>query len=361
MNLFAGLGRTAPSMLMAGSHQSCSTDAGLAYGFRELGWDVAEVSVYDGLILSEILALRTAARLIAPLSKRSFNTAILNEAKRLRPDILFAVKGTFIAKSTVIMLREWGIPTVIFYPDYRLQYPGLDEGMLDACDLIITSKSFQVPYLAERIGEGRVAFVHHGYVPAVHRRRTPEGATPEYLWDVSYVGNASPSKVEWLVDVARHIGDRRFIVVGHRWMEAAKGTPLEPFILGHGLAGDHFARVIEHSRINIALHMGKGGNQGWEDLVSTRTFEIPASGGFMLHIDNPEVRSLFKVPEEIDVFSSTDELNAKIDYYLKHPDERIAMVERASRRCVPAYSLGARAREITDLLAARGIRGVPGS
>lgn len=355
MTLFANLARTAPSMLMAGSHISYSTDAGLAYGFRELGWDVAEVSIYDSMIASDLTALRVAAKLTAGLAIRSFNDAILAEAERLRPDIMFAVKGTYIAKSTVMTLRGWGIPTVIFYPDYRLEYPGLDEGMLDACDLIITSKSFQLPYFAERMGERRVAFVHHGYVQALHRRRTPEGATPDYLWDVSYVGNASPSKLEWLVDVARHIGDRRFIVVGHRWKEAARGTPLESFVLGHALVGDHFARAIEHSRVNIAFHMGKGGSQGWEDLVSTRTFEIPASGGFMLHIDNPEVRSLFDVPGEIDVFSSSDELNTKIDYYLDHSEQRLAMTERAHKRCVPAYSLAARAEEIAGILGDRKI------
>ncbi|MEO8373757.1 MAG: glycosyltransferase [Sphingomonas bacterium] len=355
MTLFASLGKAAPSMLMAGSHQSWSTDAGLAYGFRELGWDVAEVSVHDALITSHLLPLRVAARMTLPLAVRSFNAAILAEARRLRPDIMFAVKGTYIAKSTVTTLREWGIPTVIFYPDYRLEYPGLDEGMLDACNLIITSKSFQVPYFVERMGEDRVAFVHHGYVQSVHRRRTSEGMTPDYLWDVSYAGNASPSKLEWLVEVARHIGYRRLIVVGHRWKEAARGTPLEPFVLGHALVGDHFARVIEHSRINIAFHMGKGGSQGWEDLVSTRTFEIPASGGFMLHIDNPEVRSLFDVPSEIDVFSSSDELNTKIDYYLDHSEQRLAMTERAYKRCVSAYSLAARAEEIARILEDRNI------
>lgn len=360
MTLFAHLDKTAPSMLMAGSHISYSTEAGLAYGFRELGWDVAEVSVHDSLIASELIALRVAAKLTGSLAARSFNDAILTEAKRLRPDVMFAVKGTYIAKSTVMTLREWGIPTVIFYPDYRLEYPGLDEDMLDACDLIITSKSFQVPYFAERMGESRVAFVHHGYVPALHRRRTPEGAMPDYLWDVSYVGNASPSKLEWLVDVARHIGDRRFIVIGHRWKEAARGTPLEPFILGHALVGDYFARAVEHSRINIAFHMGKGGSQGWEDLVSTRTFEIPASGGFMLHVDNAEVRALYEPDREVALFSSKAELIDKIGYYLEREDERLAITRAGHERCVPAYSLATRAGEIADLLVGRGIRGAIG-
>jgi spore maturation protein CgeB len=55
------------------------------------------------------------------------------------------------------------------------------------------------------------------------------------------------------------------------------------------------------------------------------------------------------------VFSSSDGLNEKIDYYLDHPGQRLAMTERAHKRCVPAYSLAARAEEIARILEDRKI------
>ena len=40
--------------------------------------------------------------------------------------------------------------------------------------------------------------------------------------------------------------------------------------------------------------MGVADETQWKDLVSTRTFEIPACKGFMLHVDNSEVREFFE-------------------------------------------------------------------
>jgi spore maturation protein CgeB len=94
----------------------------------------------------------------------------------------------------------------------------------------------------------------------------------------------------------------------------------------------------------------------WEDLVSTRTFEIPAAKCFMLHIDNEEVRDLFNPGSEIDVFSSGEQLSNQIDFYLARPDLRAKLIERAYRRCVPAYSYDARAQQMIGLM---GIGSIP--
>ena len=70
----------------------------------------------------------------------------------------------------------------------------------------------------------------------------------------------------------------------------------------------------------------------------------------MLHVDNHEVRQLFTPGEEIDVFRDAEELCEKIDYYLAHDEVRREMVEKAYKRCVPAYSYDERARVIADRL-----------
>ena len=342
-------------MLIPGEFAYWSTGAGLAQGFRELGWDVGEVVIGDHLIGGHSLPLRIVQRLLGPLSKRSYNEAILRAADELKPQLMLTVKGNYIARQTLHALRSRGIATVNFYPDYKFEYEGFDPAIFGDYDQTITSKSFQLDHLRERFGADRISMVHHGYVPLAHRRRTPPGAEPDYQWDIAFVGNASPNKRDWLIEIARRFPERRMIIVGNRWPALARGTPIEPMILGHGLTGEYYARVIEHSRINIAIHQGKAGAQNWEDLVSTRSFEIPACGGFMLHIDNPEIRSLFAVPDEIDTFATPAELGDKIAYYLERPEIRRAMIERAYARSVPAYGLSERAREIAGLLVERGV------
>jgi glycosyltransferase involved in cell wall biosynthesis len=352
--IFAPLAPSAPSILFAGDMQSCSTGMGLVQGFRSFGWDVAEVSLRDASIITEDRTLRGVGRLIAPFVVRAYNRAILKQAALLRPDIMLTVKGLYIDPETLRALRRQNIRTVNFYPDYKFEYPGFDEQWLSGYDLVATTKSFQVDYLAQRLGAERVALVHHGYVPDVHRRRTTPGREPVYLWDLGYVGNASPNKFDWLSRIVAALPDLSMIVVGHGWSEMAAGTPVERFVLGHALTGDHFARVIEHSRINLAVHHGNVSSaHGWEDKVSTRTFEIPASGGFMLHVDNDDLRSLYEPEVETGVFEGADDLIAKIRYYLDNPEERHAIAERGHARAVPAYSLTSRAAELAELFRSR--------
>lgn len=358
---FAPLGNAAPSMLIAGNLLSYSTGAGLAQGFRALGWDVAEVSVHDALITSDRIALRLVARATLRLAIDHYNQAILAQAARLRPSIMLTVKGVHIRPETIRSLQRMGIRTVNFYPDYKFEYAGFDEAWLLAYDLVVTTKSFQVDYLVERMGADRVAMVHHGYVPDLHRRRVLPPEQPRYLWDIAYVGNASANKLAWLTQVARAFPDRSMIVAGNGWSGHSAGTPLERSVLGYPLIGDHFARVVEHSRINLAVHHGDAGSaHGWEDKVSTRTFEIPACGGFMLHVDNDEVRSLYEPGREIDTFSGEEQLIERIAHYLANEQQRAAMTAAGHARCVPTYSLTQRAAEIAGTMTDRGLLAATG-
>lgn len=164
--------------------------------------------------------------------------------------------------------------------------------------------------------------------------------------DCLYVGNYSPHKLNWLLALRRGLPAISLMIVGAGWRDAVRGTELDPCYLGHGLIGDAYARAVQTARVNLALHGGPKGARGWEDLVSTRSFEIPACRGFMLHIDNEEIRSLFTPEQEIGVFSTQSGLCEKLAYYLERPELRAAMIERAFARCVPAYSYDARAVEI---------------
>jgi spore maturation protein CgeB len=220
-------------------------------------------------------------------------------------------------------------------------------------DQIITTKSYHLDHLRDTYGAERTGFVHHGYAPQVHARRH-HGEVP-YRWDISHIGNFSPYKFEYMLAVAQAFSDRKIAVIGNGWAGPAQGTALAPHVLGYPLVGDYFARAIEESRINVAMHHGPVPPDGWQDVTSTRTFESPASGGFMLHIDNDEVRSLFVPGEEIDVFADAASLCERIGHHLEHGDARRRIALAGHARCVPAYSLDARAAELAALLRARGI------
>lgn len=323
----------------------------LAQGFRDLGWAVEEIDEREFVLTGRSLLTRLERRLMAPLHRNTYNTAILEAAERQNALFALTIKGVSVTGSTLAALRHRGTKTVNYYPDFSFSFTGFDEALFEGYDLIATTKSFHVEHIAKRLGRERVALVHHGFSPLVHRPLHPRMLDEsQFVHDVLYIGNASPYKLTWLSALAQAMPDIDFLVAGNGWTKLAKGTPLERHVLGRALVGDFYAREVGRARISIGLHMGPAGENDWQDLVSTRTFEIPACRGFMLHIDSAEVRDLFDVPSEIDVFSSPDELIAKVRYYLANFDVRQAVAEAGHTRAWRDHSMQARAREIAALI-----------
>lgn len=338
---------------MATEFSPGATGDGLGEALRRIGWDVAEVDHRHYALKGKTLAERIGARAMHGFLTASYNAQILALAEQVNAQVMVAVKGNFISVETLAKLGAAGVRCVNYYPDFRFDHPGITPAALAQYDLIATTKSFQVDYLTAAHGAQRTAFVPHAYNADVHRRYY-SGDIP-YRWDVSMIGNPSPQKARYMIAVAEAFPDRRIAAIGSEWAKYAAGTALAPYVVGHPLMGDFFARAIEESRINIAVHMGPRSPGGWEDAVSTRTFEIPAAGGFMLHIDNAEVRTLYDPGREIDVFTTPESLCERIGYYLDNEDRRLEVARAGTARCIPAYSLDARATELAACLAERGI------
>lgn len=322
---------------------------GLVPGFRDRGWLVDEVDVSHYLKPRPSLAGRIEGRLRRRQSLAAFQQAIIDSVDRHDARVFITVKGVGVEASTLRKLRKRGVFLLNYYPDNQFNDTPIE--LLANYDLVVTTKSFQVAELSGTLSAERVGFLHHGYSPEHHRPI----ATSEKQRDVDilYIGNASQAKAEFLIALAAALPEARMRVIGDRWLTFARGTALEPAIVGQVLHGDYYAGEIARAKIVLAVHMGVDRRTGFEDLVSTRTFEIPACGGFMLHVDNPEVRSLFAVPGEVDTFATAAELVDKVHYWLAHPEERQAVAARGHARAVPAYSYVKRANELARMVEER--------
>ncbi len=343
--------RAPHGLVLAAEFAAGNTGTGIAQGLRAQGWDVEGVSYADNAVGGSTVPMKILSRLSTPFARAAYEAALLRAVEETQPAVFLTVKGQFLSADFLAGLRRRGIVTANYYPDYHFDYAAVAQDSFPHYDLFLTTKSFQVDWLNRAVGPGRVHLVHHGYIPAVHHPRLDPIGEAGMTADIAYIGNHSAYKERWMLAVAKAFPRARIAIIGTRWAAATRGTALEPFVTGHAPHGDFYARAIQTSRINVAFHMGPHTN-GWQDLVSTRTFEIPACRGFMLHIDNDEVRRLFAAGEEIGIFAGEDALCAGIEHYLQRPEERAAMIEKAYRRCVPAYSYDARAGEISRHLRA---------
>lgn len=89
--------------------------------------------------------------------------------------------------------------------------------------------------------------------------------------------------------------------------------------------------------INGAIDMAKG------EGPNMRLFEATAAGAFLLTEAQYNLGDFFEIGKEIETFSSQEEALEKIYYYLKHPEERLAIARRGQARCLQDYSMRKRA------------------
>jgi spore maturation protein CgeB len=326
-----------------------STGAGVVVGLRLQGWLVHTIDLRSCVPTADGLLLKVASRALRRQFCAAYNDRIIEACSRSEADVFLTVKGDFIAAQTIQKLNNRGIVTAVYYPDFHFDYRDFDKRLIDEVGLFITTKSFQMQWLKERRGDRPSAHVPHGYPPLVQMSRAEPPEEKAYEYDIAYIGNPCPSKVELLIKVCEAHSSRKIVVAGNGWERAARGSALEPFVMHHPVVGDMLADLHRRSRINLAVHWQPIVND-WSDFVSRRTFEIPASRGFMLHVDNAEVRSTYDVPAEIDVFVDAADLNQKITYYLAKPGLRRQMLDRAFLRAVPDYGHDRRGIMIAELI-----------
>jgi spore maturation protein CgeB len=89
------------------------------------------------------------------------------------------------------------------------------------------------------------------------------------------------------------------------------------------------------------------------DGFTQRAFDVPASGGFVLTSAKPVIDEFFVTQgpaQEIAVFKSRNDLMARIDYYLSHDDERLAIAERGMKKVVSGHTYDHRVKELFTVI-----------
>lgn len=119
---------------------------------------------------------------------------------------------------------------------------------------------------------------------------------------------------------------------------------LPPERLGYAKYYTNLSETYQRAKITIDINRMVIRNG-----FTQRVFDVPASGGFLITSAKPVVADFFKIsgPEqEVVVFSSARELMERIDYYLEHEEERVAIAGRGMRKVLGAHTYDHRVREM---------------
>tara|TARA_R100001509_G_scaffold165380_1_gene146757 strand:+ start:14843 stop:15715 length:873 start_codon:yes stop_codon:yes gene_type:complete len=108
----------------------------------------------------------------------------------------------------------------------------------------------------------------------------------------------------------------------------------------NGVYGKKHAEAVCSTRINLNFCTSDG--------ASDRVYKIMASGGFLLSDDWKGREKHFKDGQEIVIFKSVEDLNEKIDYYLKNPQQRKDIANSALKK-VKKFNRANWAKRIIDI------------
>jgi hypothetical protein len=315
---------------------------------RRAGWNVLVAPEWEFVpVRWRSAPMRVLARIMRGPAVREFNADLVRLVRRFRPDLVLVFKGRFVHPRALRQIRELGVRTYCFYPDVSFRVHGpLIPRALREYDWIFTTKRFGLTDMREQLGVTHASLIHFAYDPDLHR---PLELTPSdrvrFECEVSYIGTWSPKKEALLGELVRRRPRLRLKVWGEQWWRATTDE-LKPYLGGHEVAGEDFVRAICGSAINLSIMSEARRGSSMGDQVASRTFSVPACGGFVIHERTAEVLRLFKENEDIVCYDGIDELVDRVDQYLSTPQRRREIADRARRLVMRHHSWDVRIREL---------------
>lgn len=301
--------------------------------------------------------MKAARRLLWPMILREATDAAIREAENFRPHLFFVFKGIMVSPEAIRAVQDRGGVAINFWPDTSFVDHGKTASYALPCyDWIFTTKTFGPADLHARFGIESASFLPHGFDPETHRPTARDAHDAAlYGCDASFIGTWSPKKEKLLGALADAMPDLDLKIWGSQWVRAGARIRSRPS--GRPVFGAEYAKAIGASKINIAILFEGNANAASGDRLTSRSFHIPASGGFMLHERSDEIAAHFREDRDCAMFGSAEELADKVRFYLAHDAARQRIAEAGRARALSSgYSVDDRAR--TVIAKARALLGL---
>ena len=307
-------------------------DYSFVRAFRRAGHSVLVVPPESFLPRWETKWLRVLRRLAHPALLAEYNRALTAAISTFAPDLFFVFKGDSVSVATVQAVRAGGAVAINFYPDTG--FVGCSADAIRTYDWVFTTKPAHIEFLKQRYSYTRADFVTHAFDPEIHAApQMDERDRQRYGCDAVFIGNISKKKKDVLGHVLTALPDRNFKIWGPSVWRSAP-SPLREAYQGSSAWGPEYAKAINGAKINLCLLYEGSREAPVGDVITARTFEVPAAGGFMLHERTDEAVRYFEDGLECAFFNNADDLVDKIRYYLAHEDERRAIAEAGRQRAL---------------------------
>jgi len=337
---------------------------------RRLGHDVVVVDAGATWTGAGYLTRQLEQSMLRGSRIHRLNRAVLQAAAEHRPELVWLEKQEYLRSETIEGLRAGGAVVLHYNPDPYFSLTWKQNALADAClplyDVLVVTKRYEME--AYRLHcPGRIVYSPLGYDRIGHAPPTVR-ASPSS--DIAFVGGWEPRR-ERLLTLARELSDTVW-VWGYGWRiaQGSRADPLRALRLGRLSPGrrmyfgapsrtlassigegegsngeiyeERYSRAVAESRIALGLV-----REICPDEHTTRTFEIPAIGGFMLANRTDEHLELFEEGKEAEYFESDEEYRDKVRFYLANDAARDCIARAGHLRCMTSgYSYDDRIRVV---------------
>ena len=251
-----------------------------------------------------------------PLDLSFFNYRFLKELIFNNYNMVIIIKGNNIFPISLIL-------TKIFFPGISLISWSLDNMIklhnssiyfklsVPIYDIIFTTKSNTIEEFT-KLRAKRVQYITQAYSKFEHFY---DDYCKDYDFGILFIGSPEKDRIEKL----RFLNQKNILVnvFGNGWEKFDLKDAPNIVINNRELIGSEYRKAIRSS--TITLNFLRKMN---DDLHTSRTFEIPACGGFMLSERSKEHSDFFEENKEAIFFDSAEELFNKINKFTNNHKRR---------------------------------------
>ena len=261
------------------------------------------------------------------------------QVEKIRPDILYIADPIQFDHSFIKQLK-WKPKLIIGWRSSTIKQT------TDWCgfDIILSHLTYCLKK-ARLIGASSSKY----FLPGFSRSIIKQIKCDKKKWDFIFTGHAMPlhkRRNKYLLELANNFKyeseTASAYFIGHRKNELPANLPVN--ILGP-LWGIEMYQEIQRAKIVLNADIDLAQEAG-----NFRLFEVTGIGSFILTEFHPNIVKIFKPGVEIETFRDTNELIAKVKYYLAHPAERESIARKGQERCFKEHLIENRIKKFDKII-----------
>ena len=250
------------------------------------------------------------------------------------PDVVWMDKAYWLWPNVISRLRTRETKWIHHNTDYLNASPlsmrisrRLMRKTADMFDVLLTTNHKDFEMYHKSLGH-KVLFTQLGY-DGQRFDNTPLPNSLKQRWsqDAVFVGHYEPRTEEY-VNVLAESGIDIRVYGDTKWKTSNFGRRF-PERIGSRLTDEEYVYALKGARIGLCIFSEFNHNQS-----AGRSFEIPASGTFLLALRSKQHQQFYKEGLEAEFFTSKTEAVLKVRHYLDYPEERCKIATNGYRRCI---------------------------